>query len=118
MASAEAESNAQRNTSKRTTIHSHLGDRKEKPPWGMGGGGLRVVERNGRVAGVLWCVFHVFHMVGLARPPEREDQDAAGGAKGETGVCSSVCSVPQVLGSSIMFLSRHVICYSLHRCGG
>ena len=27
--------------------------------------------------------------------PEREDQDAAGGAKGETGVCSSVtvCSV-------------------------
>lgn len=56
----------------------------------MGGGGLRVVERNGRVAGVLWCV--------LARPgPEREDQDAApaGGAKGETqtGVCSSVCSV-------------------------
>jgi hypothetical protein len=37
----------------------------------MGGGGLRVVERNGRVAGVLWCVFHVFHMVGLARPGAR-----------------------------------------------
>ena len=35
----------------------------------MGGGGLRVVERNGRVAGVLWCVFHVFHIgrVGPAR---------------------------------------------------
>ena len=35
----------------------------------MGGGGLRVVERNGRVAGVLWCVFHVFHIgrVGSAR---------------------------------------------------
>ena len=49
----------------------------------MGGGGLRVVERNGRVAGVLWCVFHVFQWSG--RPgPEREDQDAAGGAKGET----------------------------------
>ena len=60
----------------------------------MGGGGLRVVERNGRVAGVLWCVFHVFQWSG--RPgPEREDQDAAGGAKGETGVCSSMlCSVP------------------------
>lgn len=62
----------------------------------MGGGGLRVVERNGRVAGVLWCVFHVFQWSGWAGP-EREDQDAApaGGAKGETqtGVCSSVCSV-------------------------
>ena len=60
------------------------------------GGGLRVVERNGRVAGVLWCVFHVFQWSG--RPgPEREDQDAApaGGAKGETqtGVCSSVIRV-------------------------
>jgi hypothetical protein len=51
----------------------------------MGGGGLRVVERNGRVAGVLWCVFHVFQWSGWAGP-EREDQDAApaGGAKGET----------------------------------
>ena len=64
----------------------------------MGGGGLRVVERNGRVAGVLWCVFHVFQWSGWPGP-EREDQDAApaGGAKGETqtGVCSSVtvCSV-------------------------
>jgi hypothetical protein len=51
----------------------------------MGGGGLRVVERNGRVAGVLWCVFHVLQWSGWPGP-EREDQDAApaGGAKGET----------------------------------
>jgi hypothetical protein len=42
----------------------------------MGGGGLRVVERNGRVAGVLWCVFHVLQWSGWPGP-EREDQDAA-----------------------------------------
>lgn len=67
----------------------------------MGGGGLRVVERNGRVAGVFMAYCGVSFMcfngrVGPARSARiRMLRLRAAGAKGEnqTGVCSSVCSV-------------------------
>ena len=87
----------------------------------MGGGGLRVVERNGRVAGVLWCVFHVFHIVrvGPARSARIRMLRLRAGRKAKPKpVCLPPCApLPQVRDSVVprhVPRSRHVSCYSLH----
>jgi hypothetical protein len=71
-----------------------------------------------RVAGVLWCVFHVFHMVGLARPGARGSGCCGRGERRNWCVFLRVLRTASPRKFHHVPRSRHVICYSLHRCGG